>query len=89
MVQYIKKSDYETAHFDDEWIVLNTDNYTVTKLNETGGFCWSLLDKPQTVEALCDDVQQKFGADSKDVKEDVEAFLADLLKCGLIDHDIR
>ena len=32
MDQYIRKNNYETTSFDDEWIVLNTDNYTIYKV---------------------------------------------------------
>lgn len=84
MQQYTRKSNYETTHFDDEWIVLNTDNYTLTKLNETGGFCWSLLNEVQTVESLSNFIVHNYGAEFDHVKEDVELFLKDLLKCGLV-----
>jgi hypothetical protein len=84
MVQYIRKNNYETTHFDDEWIVLNTDNYTLTRLNETGGFCWSLLNEVQTVESLSDVIVRKYGKKCDDINEEIELFLNDLLKCGLV-----
>lgn len=86
MVQYIHKSNFETTQFDGDWIILNTNNYTITKLNGSGGFCWSLLNKPQTVNSLSDAVEHEFGSTDKSVKEDVEAFLLDLMNCGLIHH---
>lgn len=84
MQQYTRKSNYDTTHFDDEWIVLNTDNYTLTKLNETGGYCWSLLSEVQTINSLSQSIVDKYGEELEYVKEDVELFLKDLLKCGLI-----
>jgi formylmethanofuran dehydrogenase subunit A len=86
VIQYIKKSDYETAQLDDEWIVLNTDQYTITKLNETGGYCWSLLSKGQTVDSLYEAILDKFAPESwKTVKEDIQSFLLELHEYGLIE----
>jgi hypothetical protein len=84
VVKYIQKSHFDTTHFDKEWIVLDTLQYTLTKLNETGGFCWSLLSEPQSIETLSDSVVQKFGTEIENVKEDIKVFLQDLYKCGLI-----
>ncbi|PLR84037.1 PqqD family protein [Bacillus canaveralius] len=89
MNQYVHKNNYEATQLEDEWIILNTVDYTVTRLNETGGFCWTLLSEAQSVESLSDAIQQKFCPDSDTVKADVEAFLANLMECGLIHHDIR
>jgi formylmethanofuran dehydrogenase subunit A len=86
VVQYIKKSDYETAQLDDEWIVLNTDQYTITKLNETGGYCWSLLKEGQTVESLYEAILNKFAPDAEETnKEDIQRFLLELHEYGLIE----
>jgi hypothetical protein len=86
VVRYRRKSNYETAHFDDEWIILNTDLYTLTKLNETGGYCWELLCDIQTVESLCEAVVQKYDQGFEGVKEDVDRFLLELHECGLIEN---
>lgn len=88
MVQYIQKSDYETAEFDGEWVVLNTDNYTVTKLNEIGGFCWSMMKEAQTVDSLLQAIEQEFGRAGDNLSGDIEAFLSELMTCGLIQHAV-
>lgn len=84
--QYIQKGNYEGTELDGEWIILNSDQFTVTKLNHVGGYCWSLLKEPQTSEALTRKVMQDFSVDLSGelVKNDVEDFLSNLLKCGLI-----
>ncbi|TCN22208.1 PqqD family protein [Mesobacillus foraminis] len=88
MVQYIQVNDYETAEFDGEWVVLNTDKYTVTKLNEIGGFCWSMMKDAQTVDSLCQAIEQEFGRASDNLSEDIEAFLYELMEYGLIQHAV-
>ena len=50
--QYIQKGNYEATELDGEWIILNTDQYTITKLNDEGGHCWSLLNEVQTADSL-------------------------------------
>jgi hypothetical protein len=86
MDQYISKNNYETTSFDGEWIILNTDNYTITRLNETGGFCWSLLGEVQSVQSLSKAVARKFSIELEAVEEDVVAFLENLVECGLVEY---
>ncbi|WP_318505158.1 PqqD family protein [Bacillus sp. T3] len=85
MVQFIQKNNYEATNFDGEWIVLNTDDFTITKLNGTGGFCWNLLQEAQTVESLRGAVREEFGLQA-DNQEDIDFFLSQLLECGIIRH---
>jgi hypothetical protein len=86
MVGYVRKSDYETAEFDGEWVILNTDLYTVTKLNNIGGHCWSLLGEEQTVESLRMAIEQRFGPVDVEVGRHIESFLAELMDYGLIQY---
>jgi hypothetical protein len=86
IAQYFRKNDYEAVELDGEWIVLNTDDYTVTKLNEVGGFCWSLLSGDQTVNSLIQAIRKEYECVNETVEMDVEAFLTDLAQRGLVQH---
>lgn len=88
MPKYIQKGKYGANELEGEWIILNTDEYTVTKINEVGGYCWSLLNEIQTVESLTAALMQNFSSEApiSQVKQDVEKFLTNLLQCGLIEH---
>jgi hypothetical protein len=88
MTQYIQKGNYEATELDGEWIILNTEQYTITKLNDVGGHCWSLLNKVQTVDSLTQSLLEKFSTTEnlQQVKKDMEEFLANLVQCGLIEH---
>lgn len=86
MTQYIRKDSYEAVHLDDEWIILNTDNYTVTKLNEIGGFCWSLLHNVQTVSSLIQAIREEYQSVDETVEKDIPSFLSDLMKYGLVEY---
>lgn len=86
MLQYIQKDEYESVVLDDEWIILNTDNFTVTKLNEVGGLCWSLLHTPQTLQSISQVVKEQYNLDCKPIESDIESFLAEMVHCGLVKH---
>jgi hypothetical protein len=81
-------NDYEAIQLDMEWIILNTDEYTLTKLNSVGGFCWSLLGAAQTVTSISEAVRKEYESASDTVEEDIEAFLNDMIRRGLVQHAV-
>jgi hypothetical protein len=86
--QYIQTANCDATVLDGEWIILNTNQYTITKLNDIGGFCWSLLNESQTAESLAKSIFEQFptAEGKQQVKHDIEGFLEHLLQCGLIQH---
>ncbi|WP_242637906.1 MULTISPECIES: PqqD family protein [Bacillaceae] len=88
MTQYKQKGNVEATEIDGEWIILNTDQYTITKLNDVGGHCWSLLNEKQTAASLTQSLLGKFSTteNEQQVKKDIEDFLANLVQCGLIEY---
>lgn len=85
--QFIQKGIYDATELDGEWIILNTDDYTVTKINEAGGICWSLLNEAQTAETLTRSLLDIYGiGDEEQIKKDVEEFLLNLVGYGLIQN---
>jgi hypothetical protein len=88
MKKYIKKSAFDCTQLDDDWIILNTDNFTVTKVNEVGGYCWTLLESKQTAEAIMRAVQQEYPTIKDITTQDIEQFLDELLQYGLLTHEV-
>lgn len=88
MTHFIQKGNIEATELDGEWIILNTEQYTITKLNGVGGLCWSLLNKIQTVDTLTNSLFEEYKTiqNKEQVKQDIEEFLANLTECGLIEH---
>jgi hypothetical protein len=84
IAQYVRRNHYEAIELDGEWMILNTDDFTVTKLNEVGGYCWSLLHKDQTLHSLIQAIHETYESVSETVEKDMEAFLSDLIQCGLL-----
>ncbi|MHA7139531.1 PqqD family protein [Rossellomorea arthrocnemi] len=88
MTKYVKTKDYEASQFDDEWVILNTDQFTATKVNEVGGFCWGLLECVQTVDSIAEEVKHHFKIveDIESFKLEIEEFLTELHHYGLVTH---
>lgn len=86
MTKYIQRAEYETTQLDDEWVVLNPEEFTITKLNKIGGYCWQLLRESQSVESIMLSIEKEQSPDEKVEQEDVEHFLHQLMKCGLVVH---
>jgi hypothetical protein len=86
MAVYRRTMNVEALEVDREWMVLNAEKFTVTKLNEVGGLCWSLLKDAQTLDTLSEALSEKYGIAQEEAKGDVEPFLAELQKLGLIEY---
>ncbi|WP_417898988.1 PqqD family protein [Bacillus haimaensis] len=82
--KYIQNSGCEASELDDEWIILNTENFTVTKINQVGGLCWSILSEAQTVESIVESVERHFHGSGLVQKEEIEDFIMQLENCGVI-----
>jgi Coenzyme PQQ synthesis protein D (PqqD) len=86
--KYVQRSQCEATQLEDEWVILDTYLYTITKINEVGGFCWSLLSEPKTLDTLVKAVTEKYNAESstKTIQQDIGKFLSDLMSYGLVEH---
>ncbi|WNB92476.1 PqqD family protein [Bacillus sp. NEB1478] len=88
MKTFIQQKQCDVTLLDDELIILDTQYHTITKLNHVGGFCWSLLSEPVTIDLLVDAVRKKYDIEDSQLKvqQDLERFLSELIKCGLVKH---
>lgn len=84
MTQFIQRNCCEVTQLDEEIIILNTEHFTVTKLNAVGGYCWSLLSDYQTADSIHREVEEKFSGET--LKSDIDLFLTELAKCGLVQN---
>lgn len=85
---FVQKKNYEASQFDDEWIILNTDQFTVTKVNEVGGYCWMLLESDQTIGTIAEAVKERFEINEEQVTLEIDIlnFLTELYQYGLVDY---
>lgn len=88
MTKYLRMNDYESIQLDMECIILNTDEFTLTKLNEVGGYCWSLLGVAQTVCSISEAVREEYASVDENIEEDIEAFLTEMIGRGLVQYAV-
>ncbi|WHY75025.1 PqqD family protein [Fictibacillus enclensis] len=81
---------YETTQLEEEWIILDTEHFHVTKLNQVGGFCWSRLQEEQTIESLVQALLESYDlerhVDMDSLYQDVQTFILQLESASLIKH---
>lgn len=85
MTAYVRKSEADAVELDGEWIILNMEEYTVTTINEVGGFCWELLRDKQTPESITQAVMEAYHTEGETIESDIHAFLDHLNRCGLLE----
>jgi len=83
---WFKPEQVETAQLDGEWILLNMDTHAVTKLNEIGGYIWSIIAECSTIDEIIDKVLMQYDTDRTQVEQDVTIYLDDLMNIGLLTH---
>ncbi|RAP77472.1 PqqD family protein [Paenibacillus montanisoli] len=83
---YKSVNHMEVIQMDDEWLALDTSTYSVTRLNESGGFCLSMLSEPRNSEDMASELENRYGISAEDAKRDVKVFLTHLLQIGLVNY---
>lgn len=86
MITYQSKRQMETTLLDGECIILNPEDLTVTKLNEVGGYCWSLLKEEQTLDSMKEALLTRYNQSPELVVQDLDEFLQELISCGLVEY---
>jgi hypothetical protein len=71
--------------FEEEMLVISSRDSMLHRFNEVGTFIWGRLEKAMTVNALLAEVADHFeGFDLKRNSSEIETFLAELEKKGLV-----
>lgn len=83
---YKRNESVETMEVDQEWMILHPEKYTVTKLNEVGGLCWSLLKDNQTIDTLTQELLKEYVVEEEKIRQDVLKFFDELFQLGLIEY---
>lgn len=79
-------SNLEIARLEREWVVMNPNTCTTTKLNETGGYIFSLLQGPCTKDKLIAQLRKSYEEVDAIAEIEVIHFLEQLVSIGLIEH---
>lgn len=71
-----------SAWVGEELVMMSAETGTCISLSETGGRTWDLLEQPQTLDALCNQLAEEYDASATDVRADVLVFLTKLREEG-------
>jgi hypothetical protein len=77
----------EIVEMDKEWIIMDAENYTVTKVNAVGAEIVAALMARQSIEKIIKNIQFDYRLDEQLVRADVSAFIEELKGVGLIPDD--
>jgi len=85
MSRLVKQSDRftETA-IDDEIVIMRLDTGEFFAISGTAAATWRLIDGTRDGAALISSLKADFSGDGQEIRQDVENFLAQLKKAGLI-----
>ena len=84
------KDGFMLRQFGEDYIVVAVGNDAedfnkLITLNSVGAYIYNLLNNDMTYEEIVSAVLEKYDADRKTVENDINIFLADAKKAGLID----
>ncbi len=65
-------------------VLLEPNKAFIRELDEAGSFIWQTMSTPQTVDAITERVCTVFDVEKKRAKEDVEEFLGEYQRLGLV-----
>jgi len=83
---YIRDNDLYFKEEDGKILVLKKNKKEIVELNEVGSLIWKALKTKKSIDALVKKINSAFeGADSQEVKKDVEEFILKCLKDSIIE----
>jgi hypothetical protein len=82
---YACKQGVEAMEMDGEWVLLNPETCTITKLNELGGLIWSMLQREEDLPAIGRALMAEYEIEEAVAREDLSRFLDSLEAVGLIE----
>lgn len=81
----IKCAEHTKAvEMNEEWVVLDAENYLVTKLNETGGWIYNQLREGNGIEAIAALMTNAYDITPEQANLDLTLFIEQLVRYGLI-----
>jgi hypothetical protein len=69
---------------DDEVMAINLESGAYVALDDTAADCWTLLVAGASVEDMAGALTERYTVDVADARRDVDAFLDDVLRAGLM-----
>jgi len=83
---YIRNNDLYFKEEDGKILVLKKNKKEIVELNEVGSVIWKALKTKKSIDSLVKKINSTFeGADSQEVRKDVEEFILKCLKDSIVE----
>ena len=82
--RYVRVADIVSADMDGERVMLNVEQGAYFGLGGVGGTVWDFLDQPRGQHEIVDLVVAEFDVDAATCHSDIDRFLGDLMRQGLV-----
>ncbi|ACX67555.1 MULTISPECIES: PqqD family protein [Paenibacillus] len=82
----IRNEHVESEMIGNEWILLNMKEHVATKLNELGGYIWSIIPEYGHMEGIIEKIAEEYDIDRHTAEQDVKPFIEELLGSGLLTY---
>jgi hypothetical protein len=79
-----RQGDWLVAKVGDELVMMSAEKGNYIGLSEIGSRIWELVETPQEIDALCDQLQNEYDVTPDACRADIDAFLNELVKHGAI-----
>jgi hypothetical protein len=79
-----RAAGFSTAQVQDDLMMLNVEQGAYYSLDSIGAEIWKMLEQPATVQALVDQLLQRYKVAPGQCQADVLAFLQEMHKNGMI-----
>lgn len=80
----VKSRDIISSDMDNETVMMSIEKGEYYGMNSVGSCIWALLEKPNTIDTLCAQLQKQFAVSNQECRQDVSKFVHDLLEKNLI-----
>ena len=84
ILQYTCPSKIELIEMDQEWIVMDTEGFTITKINRMGAYILEALMAHKTVDEIVDMIGMNYEVKASQARAETMAFLQQLQRIGII-----
>lgn len=86
-MKIVLTGEQEKMVFNDEAVILHAEQFTVTSLNETGLYCWELLNEGKTIGEIRQQLLAVYDAPPDVIERDLEIFFRDMQQKGLVANE--
>lgn len=79
-----RKGDWLSAMVGEELVMMSAETGNYVTISRVGARLWELIERPQTMDALCTRLVQEFEVTPQACRADVQAFLDEMVTHGAI-----